>query len=178
MFSQVVHCTLDLNEVYAKNEGFWFSKMFSTAHPPPPPPPTLLQICWQREAWTKPQNFILLDIEGPCRRNMKLVHRMKFVLDRVESIRGKGENSGYRHFLLFSQCAQKSISMGLLELGIVWVKVKHFILPYTLSSIYTHFNTLRKKALWKHCGKRWNCSNEHFHLFPQCFLWNLYLKIL
>ena len=48
----------------------------------------------------------------------------------------------------------------------------------TLSSIYTRFNTSEKKALGKCCGKRWNCSNEQFHLFPQCFLCNLNLKIL
>ena len=28
----------------------------------------------------------------------------------------------------------------------------------SLSSIYTHFNTLKKKALGKHCRKKWNCS--------------------
>ena len=28
----------------------------------------------------------------------------------------------------------------------------------TLSSIYTNFSTLKKKALRKHCGKRSNCS--------------------
>ena len=28
----------------------------------------------------------------------------------------------------------------------------------TLSSIYTHLNTLKKKALVKHCGKKWNCA--------------------
>ena len=37
-------------------------------------------------------------------------------------------------------------------------------------SIYTHFNTLKKKAVGKHC--------EQFHLFPQCFPYNLYLRIL
>ena len=30
------------------------------------------------------------------------------ISDRVESIVGKGENEGYQHFLLFSQCFQKS----------------------------------------------------------------------
>ena len=35
------------------------------------------------------------------------------------------------------------------------------------SSIYSHFNTLKKKILGKHCGKRWNCS--------KWFLCNLYL---
>ena len=30
----------------------------------------------------------------------------KFVLDRVENNVGKGENPGYKHFLLFQQCLQ------------------------------------------------------------------------
>ena len=33
---------------------------------------------------------------------------IKFVFDRVEGIVGKGENAGYRHFLLFQQCFQKA----------------------------------------------------------------------
>ena len=28
----------------------------------------------------------------------------------------------------------------------------------TLSSLYIHFNTLKTKAVGKHCEKRWNCS--------------------
>ena len=43
--------------------------------------------------------------------------------------------------------------------------------------MYIHFNTLKKKALKKHCGKSEIVQNEPFHPFPQCFLWNLYLKI-
>ena len=36
---------------------------------------------------------------------------------------------------------------------------EYFVYYLTLSSIYTHFNTLKKnKTLGKHCGKRWNCS--------------------
>ena len=31
---------------------------------------------------------------------------LKFVLEREENIVGKGENAGYHHFLLFSQCFQ------------------------------------------------------------------------
>ena len=46
----------------------------------------------------------------------------------------------------------------------------------TLSSIYTHFNTLKKKShektLWK---KDEIAQDEQFHLLPQCFLCNLYL---
>ena len=46
----------------------------------------------------------------------------------------------------------------------------------TLSSIYTHFNTLKKKALGNSVEKGEIAQNEQFHRFPQCFLWNLYLK--
>ena len=31
-----------------------------------------------------------------------------YVLDRVENVVRKGENVGYQHFLLFSQCFQKA----------------------------------------------------------------------
>ena len=47
---------------------------------------------------------------------------MKFTLERVEKIVGKGENAGYQHFLLFPQCFQKAsyINIGWLKVGIVW----------------------------------------------------------
>ena len=32
----------------------------------------------------------------------------KFDLDRLENIAVKGENAGYKHFLLFPQCFQKA----------------------------------------------------------------------
>ena len=34
--------------------------------------------------------------------------KLKFVLGREENTVGKGENAGYRHFLLFPQCFQKA----------------------------------------------------------------------
>ena len=37
---------------------------------------------------------------------------LKFVLGRVENIVGKGENAGYKHFLLFPQCFQKASFSG------------------------------------------------------------------
>ena len=40
-----------------------------------------------------------------------------FLYDRVENIVGKGENAGYQHFLLFSQCFPKPSS---LNVGVVW----------------------------------------------------------
>ena len=48
----------------------------------------------------------------------------------------------------------------------------------TLSSIYTHFSRLKKKALENLVEKGEIAQNEQYHLFPQCFLWNLYLKNL
>ena len=48
----------------------------------------------------------------------------------------------------------------------------------TLSSICTHFNILKKKALENIVEKGDITKSEQFHLFPQYFLCNLYLKIL
>ena len=48
----------------------------------------------------------------------------------------------------------------------------------TPSSKYIHFNTLKRKALGKHCTKGEIAQDEQFPLFPQCFLCNWYLKSL
>ena len=45
---------------------------------------------------------------------------MIYVTDWVGKIVGKGENAGFQHFLLFSQCFQKASFPGSLEVGIVW----------------------------------------------------------
>ena len=60
--------------------------------------------------------------------------------DGVENIVGNGENAGDKHFLLFLKCFRGFLPYGFL----------------TLSSIiiYTCFNTLKRKALGKHFGKR------------------------
>ena len=52
--------------------------------------------------------------------NINLAEKLKFVLERVENIAGKGENAGYQHFLLFPQCFQKASLSGSLKVGIVW----------------------------------------------------------
>ena len=46
-----------------------------------------------------------------------------FSMIQQKTIVGKGENAGYQHFLLFSQCFPKSSSIGLLKVGIVWERV-------------------------------------------------------
>ena len=61
----------------------------------------------------------------------------------VENTVGKGENAGYQHFLLFPQCFQKVFD----RVDKSWDCVMK---ESTLSSIYTHFDTLRRKASGKH----------------------------
>ena len=53
----------------------------------------------------------------------------------------------------------------------------------TLSSIYTHLDTLKKKKkkkkLYENIVEKGEIAqHEQFHLFPQCFLCNVYLRIL
>ena len=51
---------------------------------------------------------------------INVTEKLKFVLEWVENIVGKGENAGYRHFLLFPQCFQKASLSRSLKVGIVW----------------------------------------------------------
>ena len=45
---------------------------------------------------------------------------MKFGFGRVENMMGKGENAGYKHFLLFPECFQNLYVSGSLKVGILW----------------------------------------------------------
>ena len=56
--------------------------------------------------FTKRQKFRLVQIENFCRQQNKC--DLKIVLRRTENFAGKGENSGYQHFLLYQQCFQKA----------------------------------------------------------------------
>ena len=51
---------------------------------------------------------------------INMTEKMKFVLERVENIVGKGENAGYQHFLPFPQCFQMASHSGSLKVVIVW----------------------------------------------------------
>ena len=46
---------------------------------------------------------------------LNAIQKMKFVLEWVENIGGKGENAGFKHFLLFPQCFQKASFLGSLK---------------------------------------------------------------
>ena len=50
----------------------------------------------------------------------KVIQMAKFVLDKIENIVEKEENTGYQHFILFPQSFQKAFSSRLLKVGIVW----------------------------------------------------------
>ena len=51
---------------------------------------------------------------------MNVAKMMNYVFDGAENIFGKGENASYRHFILFSQCLQRTFFSGVLKVGIVW----------------------------------------------------------
>ena len=51
---------------------------------------------------------------------IKVNERLKFALERVENIVGKGESAGYQNFLPFLHCFQMRTLMGSLKVGIVW----------------------------------------------------------
>ena len=53
-----------------------------------------------------------------------VIEKLKFVLQRTESMVGKGENAGFQHFLLFPLCFQRPLSWVSLKVGIVWSRVK------------------------------------------------------
>ena len=45
------------------------------------------------------------------------------VFDKIVYVLGKGENAGYKHFLLFLQCFQKVSFLGLLKVGLCGEKL-------------------------------------------------------
>ena len=58
-------------------------------------------------------------LKGFADEKINVAEKLKFVLQRVENIVGKGENAGYQHFLLFPQCFQKEFLPGLFIVGIL-----------------------------------------------------------
>ena len=75
--------------------------------------------------------------------------------------------------LTFVDCWDKILLTSCWKMWLTSPKVR-----LTLSSIYTHFNTLKKKALGKHCGKRWNCSKWAISHFSTMFSMQNVFKIL
>ena len=57
---------------------------------------------------------------GPNYDKIYVIEKLKFALDRIESIVGNGENAAYQHFLLFPQSFQTLSFQGSLKVEIVW----------------------------------------------------------
>ena len=74
-----------------------------------------------------------------------------FKLKKKKNIVGKGENAGYQHFLLFTQCFQKA----------------SFFNPFQNKPWFLCVCSI---SLWKTLGKGEIARNKQFLLFPQCFL--------
>ena len=72
--------------------------------------------------WQKGLNSLLNDkivawskLKALADDKINLSEKLKFVLERVENIVGKGENAGYQYFLLYPKCFQKVSYTGLLS---------------------------------------------------------------
>ena len=50
---------------------------------------------------------------------IKMTQKLKMVVERLKNTVGKGENAGYKHFLLFLRCFQKATLSESLKVVIV-----------------------------------------------------------
>ena len=82
---------------------------------------------------------------------------------RVENTVGKGEIARYEQFLLFPKCFQKACFAGVSKGVMVWEWVNS--VPHN-----PDFTTLTKRIFENRVGNVENAGNQHYLLFPQCFL--------
>ena len=81
-----------------------------------------------------------------------------------ENILGKGENAGYQHFLLFTNCLQKFSSSGSLKVGILDLsKLKAFADNKINMTQKIYFVSVKEEDI---VGKGENVGYQHFLLFP------------
>ena len=94
---------------------------------------------------------------------INVTEKLKFLLERVENIVGKGENAGYQYFLLFPQCFQKDSYTGSLKVGIVW-KIIFVGNPENgdLHPKFSPFPTNFHKATFS-VVKTWDCVVKSSH---------------
>ena len=59
-------------------------------------------------------------LKGFADHKINVSGKLKFLLGTVENIVGKGENAGYKHFLLHPQRFQKASGTRSLKVMIVW----------------------------------------------------------
>ena len=117
--------------------------------------------------------------------NFNLVKIVHLSFDSIENIVGKGEKSGYHHFLLKPQSSHETSFLGCLKTGTVSYSVNYPLqMPSILAYLRFRFavkselfttqsrllTTSEKKTFENIVGKGENAGNQHFLLFPQCFL--------
>ena len=139
-------------------------------------PPLLLTL-------SQTTNFRLFQFERVRRRQFKIQWKWQKVLQKwVENTVGKGEIARYEQFLLFPQCFQKTCTADTEKPGLgkeintlsswKWTFYR-FISSIKLKSFTTKtwlLTTLWKQPFENIVGKGENAGNQHFLLFPQCFL--------
>ena len=92
---------------------------------------------------------------------LKIIKIMISLCYRVENTVRKGENADYLHFLLFPTVFSKAFLFRVVE-----SRGKEL----TLTSIYTHFNTLKKKSFGKTLWKKVKLLKmSNFTCFPNVF---------
>ena len=70
---------------------------------------------------------------------MNMTENLKFVLGMVENMVGKGENAGYKHVLLFSQCFQKAFFPVSLNDVILWYRRTAFFAFHALAYLFSNY---------------------------------------
>ena len=73
---------------------------------------------------------------------MNVTQILKFALGRVENIVGIGENAGYQHFLLFSQCFQRTSCIRSLKVRLCGKELIQLVLYHTIPN----FNDRKKEV--------------------------------
>ena len=97
----------------------------------------IIFICCKLSLLSKVNILDLSKLKAYADDKINVTEALKFVLGKVENIVGKGENAGYQHLLLFSQCFQKTFCTGSLIVGnlkiLISLKIIHFYSQPVLS---------------------------------------------
>ena len=122
--------------------------------------------------------------------NFKFDENERKLSKQIENTVEKGEIARYEQFLLFPQCFQKACFPGASKGVIVWewvmsnicvvckcfkfgtgtcIRFCHLVESCPFPPYILIFNASKKKALGKHCGKRWNWSEWAISPFSAIF---------
>ena len=109
MFSKQIENTVGKDEIAPYEQFCFFPQCFQKA-------------CTSERVNSLP-NYKILDwskLKAFADDKIKVTEKLKFVLERVENIVGRGENAAFQHFLLVSQCFQKASYTRSLKVWIMW----------------------------------------------------------